>query len=213
MSVKGKLAPDAAIGMASGVPTNVPSGRCVSMNTAVEAVVRAAAPVPTRTTEKAGEQVPVALQKRPEPWLQAVPAGALGFDGAPAVQTSCVHWLPSFGRSLLSAAVAIPPEPSHTLDWQSPGVCAAIGVPAATLLKPQVLFVQLRTRHSVSWPGQLLAITHCTHRLAPLHTPVLQAIPAARGGFDGAPFVQTSLVQSLPSTGTSTLSIAGTTLP
>jgi hypothetical protein len=81
-------------------------------------------------------------------------------------------------------------------------------------LKPQAFAVQVRTPHSVSLPGQSLAL------LQPTQTPVLShtwlpphEVPLATGGFDGTPLVHTSPVQGFESSGTSALSLADTTLP
>jgi hypothetical protein len=55
-------------------------------------------------------------------------------------------------------------------------------------------------------PGQVVAVTQPTHAPAPLQTlvpPVPHDAPEERGGFVGVVPVQTSSVQSLPSTGRS----------
>src|SRR2546422_546356 len=75
---------------------------------------------------------------------------------------------------------------------------------------------QVRVWHSLSWPGQVLAATHCTQCPEPSHTVppfCAQAEPIPVGGFDGDPFMQTSLVHWFPSTGTSGSSTALTIEP
>src|SRR6185503_4038996 len=94
--------------------------------------------------------------------------------GAPAVQTSSVHWSPSTGRSPLLATLTMLPRPSHWFCWQSPGVCMLVTVPAAVLLTPQVLPLQVRTWHSVSEPGHWAAVRHWTHT-PPAHAPLWQS--------------------------------------
>jgi hypothetical protein len=75
-------------------------------------------------------QVPAPSQTLPPFWVHAVPAGLAGCDGVPPVQASVVHWLPSSaGRSVSSATVVVPPCPSQTVCWQSPGVWLDVGVP------------------------------------------------------------------------------------
>src|SRR5207249_2540310 len=69
---------------------------------------------------------------------QAVPAGAGGCDGTPAVQTSSVHGLPSTGRSMSSGIEVMPPLPSQTAVLQLPAVWLARGVLAAVFAGPQV---------------------------------------------------------------------------
>jgi hypothetical protein len=99
-----------------------------------------------------------------------VRAGAGGFEGTPAVQTSDVQALPSTGKSVLSMAGVIPPIPLHSLRRQSPAVWAMTGVPAALLATPHALAAQVRVEHSVSDPGQLAGATHCTHCPLPSQT-------------------------------------------
>ncbi|MBK6807590.1 MAG: hypothetical protein IPG81_01570 [Sandaracinaceae bacterium] len=45
-----------------------------------------------------------------------------GLLGAPAVQMSLVHWLPSTGTSPFAAMEMVAPAPSHTSVWQLPPV-------------------------------------------------------------------------------------------
>ena len=91
----------------------------------------------------------------------------------------------------------------------------AVGVPAAVLLKPQRLLIQVRTRHAVSCPGQSAAITHSPQAPLPsqMRPPGPQTVPTGDTGFEGVPAVHTSSVQALLSLGTSVLSVALTTVP
>jgi hypothetical protein len=105
---------------------------------------------------------PVPLHVVPPFWLQAEPDAVGGFDGAPAVHTSLVHWRLSTGRSVLSATGTITPAPSHWFFLQSAAVCAATAVPAAVNEKPQTFAVHVRVLHSSSTPGHVAAATQPT---------------------------------------------------
>jgi hypothetical protein len=62
----------------------------------------------------------------------AVP-GVFGvYVGTPATHVSTVHSFPSFGRSVSSATVRVPPAPSQTTFLQSPATWVAAAVPEAT---------------------------------------------------------------------------------
>ena len=65
-------------------------------------------------------------------------------DGTPAVHTSFVHGLLSFGTSLSSACDVVPPLPSQTTLWQSPTVCAMTAVPDAMNAVPQTPALHVR---------------------------------------------------------------------
>src|SRR4029434_263535 len=120
-----------------------------------------------------------------------------------------VHWLPSTGLSVSSLTVWGWPLPSHWTRLQSLSVCMAAGsaVPADVLVTPQLPFVQVRVWQKLSVP-QLAAVTHPTQAPWPLHIRfVPQTVPVDRFGFDFVPFVQTSPVQALPSTGRSVSSV------
>jgi hypothetical protein len=87
------------------------------------------------------------------------------------------------------------PAPLHWFSLQSPEVCAEVTVPAAVLAKPQAPRVHVRAWHSVSTPGHVEAVRHCTQTPAPLHKVppfCAQTEPALVGGFEGTPLVQTS---------------------
>lgn len=120
-----------------------------------------------------GAHVPLPSQTPlPDPAEQAVPAALGVWLGTPAVQMSFVHALPSTGRSVLSVIVVVPPEPSHTVARQSPGVCVA-GVPEGAFVAPQALGTvapHVRVLQTVSVPAQSAGTTHCVHAPAPLHT-------------------------------------------
>src|SRR5262245_65204024 len=83
-------------------------------------------------------QTPVPSQSLPPPRTHGVPVAAGGFEGTPLEQRSAVHSLPSSGTSASSAESTSAPLPSQTRTWQSPGVCDASGVPAATSSAEQV---------------------------------------------------------------------------
>ena len=96
-----------------------------------------------------------------------------------------MHWSPSSGRSAPSTGATTFPAPSHVFVWQSPGVCAAVGVPAAALATPQTPLVHVRAAHSVSTPGQSAATRHCTQLPVPsqkVPPPWSHAAPAAAAG-------------------------------
>ena len=60
-------------------------------------------------------QAPALLHTVPPFWLQTAPWFLFGCPGAPAVQVSSVHWLPSSaGRSVSSTESVMPPMPSQT---------------------------------------------------------------------------------------------------
>jgi hypothetical protein len=121
--------------------------------------------------------VPAPSQIVPPFWLQAVPAAFAGLLGTPSAQRSSVHSLPSSGKSVSSATLVVPPDPSHTASWQSPAVCAASGAPDWVKAMPQTPFAQVRIWHSVSLPGQSPAAQQPGQEppqpsLAPPHLPV-----------------------------------------
>jgi hypothetical protein len=69
-------------------------------------------------------QAPAPLQTVPPVCIHAVLTGSNGFEGLPcALHVSCVHWLPSTGRSLGSTDVTMLPMPSHSMTLQSMLVC------------------------------------------------------------------------------------------
>jgi hypothetical protein len=160
---------------------------------------------------------PLPSQIVPPFWLQAVFTTTGGLLATPAEQTSLVHWLLSFSTSLLSMIAAMAPAPSHWFVWQSPAVCAAVTVPAATLFVTQA-FPALHENvwHSVSVPHCAAAL-HCTQVPPALQTvppPWLQAVLTGSAGCEGTPAVQVSVVHWLPSSaGRSLLSTVLTMLP
>src|SRR5947208_10579809 len=96
------LDPAAAVGNAT-VATTLPSRRRSSTNAAVAPLPSAAVPVPTRTTRKVSVLQAALPSHVFEPSVaQIALAGRFGFVGAPFVQTSFVHGLPSTGRSVSS---------------------------------------------------------------------------------------------------------------
>jgi hypothetical protein len=136
-----------------------------------------ATPLPQSGTQGGVVHVPAPSQIVPPFWLQAVPAAFAGLLGTPPAQTSSVHSLPSSGKSVSSATLVVPPDPSQTAVWQSPAVCATSGAPAWVKSMPQTPFAQVRTWHSVSLPGQSLAEQQPGQEppqpsLAPPHLPV-----------------------------------------
>ena len=63
-------------------------------------------------------------------------------------------------------------------------------------------------------PGQSATVMQPTHWPAPLHIKLVpQLVPTGSSGFDGAPLVHTSFVQTLPSIGRSVLSLTVCGLP
>src|SRR5262249_5886692 len=111
---------------------------------------------------------------------------------------SFVHWLPSSaGTSPFAGTDTMLPAPSHSLCWQSPGVCVPVGVPAAGSVAPKALPLHVRRWHSVSLPGHCAGELHATHAPAALQNDPpfwLQAVSTALGGCAGTPLVHTSLV-------------------
>ncbi len=103
-------------------------------------------------------QAPAASQTRPPP--QEVPWGNTGLEGTPATQASVVQALPSLGTSVSSTALVTPPLPSQTSAWQSPGVCVAVGFPAATIAVPHLLSVQTAVMQSLPVAGQSMSLVH-----------------------------------------------------
>jgi hypothetical protein len=67
-----------------------------------------------------------------KPAPQAVPGSFGLFEGTPPAQTSSVHSFPSFGTSVASTTVRVPPAPSQTTFLQSPATWVAVAVPDAT---------------------------------------------------------------------------------
>ncbi len=160
-------------------------------------------------------QAPAPSHKVPLFSVQAVRAATGGFDGTPAVHTSVVQVVASASTSASSLATAVAPLPSHWFTLQSPAVCIASAVPAATLSTPQVPATQVRVWHSVDAP-QSAAVVQVTHAPWPSHLsrpPVPQADSAARAGCEGTPAVQRSSVQSFASTGRSVSSFTTAALP
>src|SRR5262245_53829671 len=107
----------------------------------------------------------------------------------------------------------------QTFLWQSPGFPPETKLPfGAFVLLHMPAALQLNVLHVVLVPHWLFCVhsTQAGALMLPLHIvppPWLQATPAASGGFDWLPFVQTSAVHWFPSTGTSRLSAASTTVP
>jgi hypothetical protein len=123
---------------------------------------------------------PLPSQKSPVP--QAVPAGVLPWLGTPLVQTSVVQALPSFGRSVSSTCVVVPPLPLQTAVWQSPAVCVPSTVPEAALFVWHALPVHANDWHSVVVP-HCAAVLQSTHAPAPSQkSPVPQAVSMGRFG-------------------------------
>jgi hypothetical protein len=120
------------------------------------------------------------------PTLHTLPAAVKGCVGAPAVQVSPVHWLPSSaGTSVLSAAEMMLPAPSHWFFWQSAGVCALVAVPAGASFAPQAPALHVRVWHSVSAPAHCDARLHCTQARPPSQNdppPWLHAVSIAALG-------------------------------
>src|SRR3954471_13358980 len=111
------------MGRGTGLPTRfaVAVVRRSSTYTAIESAVGALTPDPTRRTRNvSGLQAGVASQAFEPSAAQVVPGGRLGFEGAPVVQMSLVHGLPSTGRSLLSGMDMAVPALSQTAFLQLP---------------------------------------------------------------------------------------------
>src|SRR5215831_698637 len=149
---------------------------------------------------------------------QLVPALTFGFEGVPFVQTSFVHGFPSTGRSVSSTPLTMLPV-MHLFLWQSPTVGSPTTVPSAVLVDPHwPVPLHMNVLQAVSLP-QSIGWLHCTQAgmvrlpLQRVPPPWLQGAFCALDGFDGTPPVHRSSVQLLPSTKTSVLSIAWTTLP
>ena len=89
-------------------------------------------------------QAPEPLQKSPVP--HAVLMAKLVNVGVPAEQLSLVHWLLSFGRSVLSTAFVVPPAPLQRCSRESPAVWLTVGSPVlrAVLVRSQVLLLQVK---------------------------------------------------------------------
>lgn len=119
-------------------------------------------------------QAPLASQTPPG---HEVPACTGGLLGTPLVQTPVVQSVEA-GLSVLSICVMVPPFPSQTTTWQSPGVCDASGVLEATLVVPQTPLAQVRVTHSLPVGGQSVGAAHWATQ-APLasQTPLVQVTP------------------------------------
>ncbi len=100
--------------------------------------------------------IPPALQRRPFP--QLVPAVTGGLEGTPLVHTAVVQGLLLVGRSVSSTTSVMLPAPSHSLLWQSPAVCADVGVPAATNTVPHTPSVHVAVTHSLGPGGQSASV-------------------------------------------------------
>src|SRR5439155_22511780 len=114
------------------------------------------------------------------------------------------HCSLSTGTSPSFGCVVTLPLPSHTLSLQSPSCCTLVNVPDAVLLTPQLPPLHVRWWQSVSVPGQSFGVTQPTQLPLPSHTsPPPQLVPALTSVCDGVPFVHTSSVHALLSSGTS----------
>jgi len=110
----------------------------------------------------------------------------------PAAHMSAVQSLPS-SRGSLSSTVIVEPEPSHTINLQSPGVWPlGAGVLAATAVEPHVPAVQVGCSHALVAAGQSRAASvHSTHAPLPSHS-----LPPA--SVQGVPFAAFSVPQLPP---------------
>lgn len=72
-------------------------------------------------------QAPTPSHVTPPLWLQGVSAGSGVEEAVPLAQAPEAHSFVDVGMSVSSAMVAVPPTPSQTASWQSPGVCSAAG--------------------------------------------------------------------------------------
>jgi hypothetical protein len=99
------------------------------------------------------QPVQLPLPSQTSAFPQAVPWGLGVVRGAPIEQVPAAQSAPA-GRSVSSAMEWVPPAPSHTTFWQSPGVCVVITVPAGASAVPHRPWVQVRTTHSVPGSGQ-----------------------------------------------------------
>jgi hypothetical protein len=163
-------------------------------------------------------QVPslASLQMRlPGSWVHEFPLMG-GCERTPPVHLSSVHWFVSAPTSVSSICVLMTlPLPSQVFLWQSPDACVGVTNPAGLRSKSHTPPPEhVRVWHSLSTPGQ----SPGTRQLSAQSPTELQKCPPlhimpVRAGFEGVPFVQTSLVHSLPSTGRSLSSTALTTLP
>ena len=110
----------------------------------------------TTPSPQTGTHIPD-WQIEPPPWLHEVLSGTTGWKGDPIKHWSDVHWLPSFGTSMLSSTTVVEPAPSQTVRLQSPAVCDITMVPALAKLVPQAPMEQVGSCHSVAIPGQSIA--------------------------------------------------------
>src|SRR4051812_23388654 len=88
------------------------------------------------------------------PTPHAVPAAEPLCERTPAVHTSSVQGFLSSVVSRSSSASVIMPAPSHCLTLQSPALCAASTVFAATGDVPHLPLSQVRERPSLPVSGQ-----------------------------------------------------------
>ncbi len=86
--------------------------------------------------------------------MHVIPAIAGVDSGVPMLHVSTVQSFMSSNESASSLIVVIAPLPSHTADLQSPAVCVAAGVFAATFIVPQTPLSQVAVTHSLPEPGQ-----------------------------------------------------------
>ena len=162
---------------------------------------------------------PLPSHTRPPFCAQGDASGWFGCTTTPPAQVSSVHSLPSSaGKSVSRATGAGTPLPSHSSSWQSPAIWLASGsaVPASVFATPHCppaehvrAWQKVLAPQSGGWlqPMQCPALSQC--RVPP---PPQGGLPCL-AGLVGTPAVQTSSVQSLPSTGLSVSSTTSMLLP
>src|SRR4029078_17692 len=128
------------------------------------------------------------------------------------MHVSAVQSLPSTGRSSSSAASTMAPLPLQTFVLQSPPVWLPGGsaTPLATSLVTQwPAASHANVRQALSVPHWLAAVhwTQVPVALQRVPPPSLHAEFVGSGVCEGAPAVQMSFVQALPSAGTSRSSL------
>jgi hypothetical protein len=151
--------------------------------------------------------------------MHGVPIISGGKIGAPPLHWSAVQSFPSSGASSGASIVTTPPEPSHASFLQSPAVWFETAVPPAVKTKTHCpAAVHERCWHSSSGGSivQSLATLHSTHApVAPQTLPPssAQAEPSASFRCVATPLSQASLVQTVPSSGTSSSALSSTMWP
>jgi hypothetical protein len=105
-------------------------------------------------------QLPAPSQTVPPLETHGVSAAFGIWIGTLAVHAPVVQSLVAAGTSVVSVTVVVPPMPSQTICWQSPGIWMESAVPMGANAVLQTPFVQEGCSQSVVAPGHWLATEH-----------------------------------------------------